>query len=42
VIHKAIPKEELMNKSDKEILDTVKTVIEAAYHKKNNLNGRSE
>lgn len=32
VIHKAIPREELINKSDREILDTVKTVIESAYH----------
>jgi 1-acyl-sn-glycerol-3-phosphate acyltransferase len=42
VIHKTIPKEELINKSDKEILDAVKTVIESAYHKKDNINGRSE
>jgi 1-acyl-sn-glycerol-3-phosphate acyltransferase len=32
VIHKPIPKEELMNKSDLEILDTVKTVIESSYN----------
>jgi 1-acyl-sn-glycerol-3-phosphate acyltransferase len=32
VIHKSIPREELINKSDREILDTVKTVIESAYH----------
>jgi 1-acyl-sn-glycerol-3-phosphate acyltransferase len=34
VIHKAIPKEELINKSDREIIDTIKTVIESSYHKK--------
>lgn len=33
VIHKAIPKEDLINKTDREILDTVKTVIESSYHK---------
>jgi 1-acyl-sn-glycerol-3-phosphate acyltransferase len=32
VIHKPITKEELINKSDNEIIDTVKTVIESAYH----------
>lgn len=32
VIHKPIPKEELINKSDNEILKTVKSVIESAYH----------
>jgi 1-acyl-sn-glycerol-3-phosphate acyltransferase len=31
-IHKPIPKEELINKSDREIIDTVKTVIESAYY----------
>jgi 1-acyl-sn-glycerol-3-phosphate acyltransferase len=34
VIHEAIPKEELINKSDREIIDTIKTVIESSYHKK--------
>jgi 1-acyl-sn-glycerol-3-phosphate acyltransferase len=34
VIHKAIPKEELIIKSDREIIDTIKTVIESSYHKK--------
>jgi 1-acyl-sn-glycerol-3-phosphate acyltransferase len=33
VIHKAIPKEDLINKTDSEIIDTVKTVIESSYHK---------
>lgn len=42
VIHKAIPKEELINKSDKEIIDTIKTVIESSYHKKENIDGRSK
>ena len=42
VIHKAIPKEELINKSDREIIDTIKTVIESSYHKKENTDGRSE
>lgn len=32
IIHKPIPKEELINKSDSEIIDKVKRVIEAAYH----------
>ncbi len=32
VIHKPIPREELINKNDSEIVDTVKTVIESAYH----------
>jgi 1-acyl-sn-glycerol-3-phosphate acyltransferase len=40
VIHKPIPKEELINKSDREIIDTLKTVIESAYHNKDNINGR--
>lgn len=31
-IHKPIPREELMNKTDREIIDTVKTVIESAYY----------
>lgn len=31
IIHKPIPREELINKSDEEIIDTVKTVIESAY-----------
>jgi 1-acyl-sn-glycerol-3-phosphate acyltransferase len=42
VIHKPIPKEELINKSDREIIDTLKTVIESAYHIKDNINGRRE
>ena len=32
IIHKPIPKEELINKSDSEIIDKVKSVIESAYH----------
>jgi 1-acyl-sn-glycerol-3-phosphate acyltransferase len=32
IIHKPIPREQLINKSDNEIVDTVKTVIESAYH----------
>jgi len=32
VIHKPIPREELIGKSDNEIIDKVKTVIESAYH----------
>lgn len=32
IIHKPIPKEELINKSDSEIIDKVKRVIESAYH----------
>jgi 1-acyl-sn-glycerol-3-phosphate acyltransferase len=32
VIHKPIQKEELFNKNDKEIIDSVKRVIESAYH----------
>jgi 1-acyl-sn-glycerol-3-phosphate acyltransferase len=32
IIHKPIPKEELINKSDHEILNTIKAVIESAYH----------
>jgi 1-acyl-sn-glycerol-3-phosphate acyltransferase len=32
VIHKPIPREELIDKCDNEIVDTVKTVIESAYH----------
>jgi len=32
VIHKPIPREELIDKSDNEIIDKVKTVIESAYH----------
>jgi 1-acyl-sn-glycerol-3-phosphate acyltransferase len=32
VIHKPIPKEDLMDKTDSEIIDTVKSVIESAYH----------
>lgn len=31
-IHKPIPKEELVNKTDEEIIDTVKNVIESAYN----------
>ncbi len=31
-IHKPIPREELINKGDREIIDTVKTVIESAYY----------
>jgi 1-acyl-sn-glycerol-3-phosphate acyltransferase len=31
-IHKPIPREDLINKSDNEILDSVRTVIESAYH----------
>ena len=32
VIHKPIPRKELINKNDNEIIDAVKTVIESAYH----------
>jgi 1-acyl-sn-glycerol-3-phosphate acyltransferase len=32
IIHKPIPKEELINKSDSEIIDKVRSVIESAYH----------
>jgi 1-acyl-sn-glycerol-3-phosphate acyltransferase len=32
IIHKPIPREELINKSDNEIIDKVKSVIESAYH----------
>ncbi|TSA53779.1 MAG: 1-acyl-sn-glycerol-3-phosphate acyltransferase [Planctomycetaceae bacterium] len=32
VIHKPIPREELINRSDSEITSTVKAVIESAYH----------
>ena len=32
VIHKPIKREELLNKTDAEIIETVKTVIESAYH----------
>lgn len=32
VIHKPISREELINKTDREIIDTVKTVIESAYY----------
>jgi 1-acyl-sn-glycerol-3-phosphate acyltransferase len=32
IIHKPIPREELINKSDEEIIDTVKTVIESGYN----------
>ncbi len=32
VIHKPIPREELTNKSDNEIIEKVKSVIESAYH----------
>jgi 1-acyl-sn-glycerol-3-phosphate acyltransferase len=32
VIHKPIPREELLNKSDEEIINRVKSVIESAYH----------
>jgi len=32
VIHKPIPREELINKTDSEIIDSVKRVIESAYH----------
>jgi 1-acyl-sn-glycerol-3-phosphate acyltransferase len=42
VIHKPIPKEDLINKTDREILDTVKTVIESSYHKKESIDGRRE
>ena len=33
IIHKPIKREELIEKSDAEIIETVKTVIESAYHK---------
>lgn len=32
VIHKPIPREELIDKTDNEIIETVKTVIESSYH----------
>jgi 1-acyl-sn-glycerol-3-phosphate acyltransferase len=32
VIHKPIPREELIDKNDNEIVETVKTVIESAYY----------
>ena len=32
VIHKPIPRDELIDKTDSEIIDKVKTVIESAYH----------
>jgi len=32
IIHKPIPREELIHKSDEEIIDTVKTVIESGYN----------
>jgi len=32
IIHKPIPRQELIDKTDNEIVDTVKTVIESAYH----------
>lgn len=32
IIHKAIPEEKLKDKSDSEIIDTVRKVIESAYH----------
>ena len=32
IIHKPIPREELINKSDEEIVDAVKSVIESAYY----------
>jgi 1-acyl-sn-glycerol-3-phosphate acyltransferase len=32
VIHKPIPREKLIDKNDSEIIDTVKTIIESAYH----------
>jgi 1-acyl-sn-glycerol-3-phosphate acyltransferase len=32
VIHKPIPHEDLVSKSDNEIIDTVKTIIESSYH----------
>jgi 1-acyl-sn-glycerol-3-phosphate acyltransferase len=32
VIHKPIKREELIEKSDHEIIETVKTIIESAYH----------
>lgn len=32
VIHKPIPREELIDKADNEIIEKVKTVIESAYH----------
>ena len=31
IVHKPIPREELLNKSDNEIIDRVKSVIESAY-----------
>jgi 1-acyl-sn-glycerol-3-phosphate acyltransferase len=33
IIHKPIPREDLIDKDDNEIVETVKTVIESAYHK---------
>jgi len=32
LVHKPISREELIDKSDSEIIDTVKTIIESAYH----------
>jgi hypothetical protein len=32
VIHKPIKREELIEKNDHEIIETVKTIIESAYH----------
>jgi len=32
VIHKPVPREELIGKTDNEIIDTLKTVIESAYY----------
>ena len=32
IIHKPIPHDNLVNKSDNEIIDTVKTIIESSYH----------
>jgi 1-acyl-sn-glycerol-3-phosphate acyltransferase len=32
IIHKPIPREELINKSDEEIIDTVRTTIESGYN----------
>ena len=32
IIHKPIPHDNLVNRSDNEIIDTVKTIIESSYH----------